>query len=101
MLKESLRILHDLGDRPGIAENLGRFACTLDGTESAKVAGRLLSSSEALYEDGGGPPPWVAKRNAETLSTIRAQLDDAAFAEAWKDGRALTVDEAVALALDL
>jgi len=31
---------------------------------------------------------------------IRAKLDDARFDEAWKEGRALTLDEAVALALD-
>ena len=28
------------------------------------------------------------------------QLDEAAFAEAWEQGQALTADEAVALALD-
>jgi len=39
--------------------------------------------------------------NEETLAVIRAQLDEAAFAEAWEQGRALTADEAVALALDL
>ena len=43
---------------------------------------------------------WVAKMNEETLGVIRSQLDDAAFAEAWEEGRALTIDEAVALALD-
>jgi hypothetical protein len=38
--------------------------------------------------------------NAETLTKIRAHLDEAAFAEAWEQGQALTVDEAAALALD-
>jgi len=41
----------------------------------------------------------VAARNERTLATIRAQLDEAVFAEAWEQGRALTVGEAVALAL--
>ena len=45
-------------------------------------------------------PPWAAKINEETLTTIRTQLDEAAFAEAWEQGRALTLDEAVALALE-
>jgi hypothetical protein len=31
---------------------------------------------------------------------IRAQLDGSGFAEAWEEGRKLTADEAVALALD-
>ena len=36
----------------------------------------------------------------QALSAIRAQLDEAAFADAWEQGRTLTADEAVALALE-
>lgn len=45
-------------------------------------------------------PLYVARRNEKTLTTIRTHLDEAAFAEAWEQGRALLVDEAVAFALD-
>jgi hypothetical protein len=38
--------------------------------------------------------------NEETLATIRTQLDDGAFADAWEQGRKLTLEDAVALALD-
>ena len=31
---------------------------------------------------------------------VGARLDEGAFVEAWEQGRALTIDEAVALALD-
>lgn len=55
---------------------------------------------DAYEKIGGGVPRYVAERNQETLETIRAQLDQAAFAEAWEQGRTLTADEAVALALD-
>ena len=100
MHKESLRILHGLGDRPAIAGSLGRFARTLAVAERAGMAARLLSSSETLREEiGSASVPWVAKMNEETLSAICAQLDEAAFAEAWEKGRALTIDDAVALAL--
>ena len=53
-----------------------------------------------LLEEIGASPPSLAKVNEKTLMSIHAQLDDAAFAEAWDQGRALTADEAVALALD-
>jgi hypothetical protein len=43
---------------------------------------------------------WLEKINNETLAVIHTQLDEAAFAAAWEQGRALTLDEAVALALD-
>jgi tetratricopeptide (TPR) repeat protein len=101
MLAESLRIRRDLGDHIAIAENLGRFARTLGVAGRAGAAARLLSSSEALREHiGSTSVPSVAKMNEETLTAIRTQLNEAAFAEAWEEGRALTIDEAIALALD-
>lgn len=50
-------------------------------------------------EVGASVPWWAGERNAKTLAVIRTELDDAAFVEAWEQGRALTLDEAVALAL--
>ena len=100
MLKESLRINRD-HDRPGgIVENLCLFANYLAAEGRAEMAVRLLSRAEVLRAEIGGVSSWVTEMNEETLTTIRAQLDEAAFAEAWEQGRTLTVDEAVALALD-
>ena len=45
-------------------------------------------------------PASFARVNEKTLSSVHAQVDEAAFAEAWEQGRTLTADEAVALALD-
>jgi predicted ATPase/class 3 adenylate cyclase len=101
MLQESIRILRDLGDRLGIAEDLGRVARTLAVAGEADTAVRLVSSCEALFEETGrSAPSWVAKRNEETLAIARTDLDEAALAEALEQGRAVTIDEAVALALD-
>jgi predicted ATPase/class 3 adenylate cyclase len=101
MLAESLRIRRDLGDHIAIAENLGRVARTLAVAGRPGTAAQLLSSSEALREQiGSASVPSVAKMNERTLTIIGTQLDDDKFAEEWKQGRALTIDEAVALALD-
>jgi hypothetical protein len=35
-----------------------------------------------------------------TLADIRARLHEAAITQSWEEGRKLTVDEAVALALE-
>jgi len=100
MLASSTLIFRDLGDRVWTANNLGSLAHYL-AVQRARSAAAILSTAEALRKEiGGGEPLWVAEMNDETLTTIRAQLDEAAFAEAWEQGRALTVDEAVALALD-
>jgi len=101
MLKESHRINRDLGDPIGIARDLSRVARVLAAVGRAETAARLLSGSMALCEElGASLRPWLAEMNEETLATIRAQLDDAAFSDAWEQGGALTADEAVALAGD-
>jgi tetratricopeptide (TPR) repeat protein len=101
MLKERHRIHRNLGDPHGIAKDLCRVARVLAVEGRAATAARLLSSSEALHEEIGATlRPWLARMNEETLTTIRSQLDEAAVAEAWEQGQALTVEEAVALALD-
>jgi hypothetical protein len=53
-----------------------------------------------LLDELSSSEDWMERTNEETLSSIRTQLDEAAFAEAWEQGRKLTADEAVALALD-
>jgi len=101
MLRESLFILHDLGDRLGIADDFGRLARTLAVAGRVEAALRLVPCSEALYEETGrNVASWTAKRNEETVTIARSQLDEADFATAWEQGKALTFDEAVTLALD-
>jgi predicted ATPase/class 3 adenylate cyclase len=99
MLGQSVRLFRDLGERERQAENACRFARALATAGSASIAARLLASAEALQEEiGAGRSQWVVEMNEGTLKAIRAQLDEAAFAEVWEQGRALTVDDAVALA---
>jgi predicted ATPase len=100
MSKEELRIQHDLGERAWIAVALGNFGETLAAAGRAESAVRLIAASEALLADIGGGPSWLPADNARRLAIVRQQLDEASFSEAWKQGQALTVDEAVALALD-
>jgi hypothetical protein len=66
-----------------------------------EVAVQLLSAAASLNEQtGAAEESFVADLNEGTLVIIRSQLDEVAFAEAWEQGRTLTLDEAVALALD-
>jgi predicted ATPase/class 3 adenylate cyclase len=102
MLADAYYIHRDLGT-PAVqtAMNLGRLAHGLAVAGRAVAAAWVLASAEALYEEvGAGKRPIVAENDEKTLSTIREQLDEAAFAEAWEQGRALSPDEAVALALE-
>ena len=99
--KQNLLACRDLGSLQGIAQSLCRSAGTLAVLPGkADTAARLLSCFEAQRDRIGVSEAWIARMNEETLSAIRARLDESDFAEAWEDGQALTIDEAVALALE-
>jgi hypothetical protein len=42
---------------------------------------------------------WLERITERALAAVHTHLDEAALAEAWERGRALSADEAVALAL--
>jgi predicted ATPase/class 3 adenylate cyclase len=100
MLAESLRIKSDLEMPPLIVESLSRFAETLAVAGRAETAAQLLAAAEALRQEIGGSHSWVIDVNENTLTQLRVQLDDATLEEAREHGRRLTVDEAVAFALE-
>ena len=101
MVKAAMRIDYDQGSMLDVAINLGRLASVLALEGSVGKAARLVSSSEALTKGlGASVPHWAADRNTKTLAIVRAELDEPAFSEALEEGRRLSSDEAVALALD-
>jgi predicted ATPase/class 3 adenylate cyclase len=100
MLKESLSVYQDLDVHSEIAESLGLFAAAAAEAGRADTATRFLASSRAQFEELGGVPFWVAKRDEATLKRIHEQLDESAFVAAWDEGARLTLEAAVALALD-
>jgi predicted ATPase len=101
LLKDVLRIDRDRGSRLQTSMDLTRLARALARAGGADVdAAKLLSCAEALREGiGTVGPTYLQSLHAEALAEIRTHLDDIALARAQKEGRALTVDEAIALAL--
>ena len=100
-LTEAVRIYRDVGETVKIPDSLARFARVHAAGGAARTAAQLLSKSLAMYEElGASVPPYVSNRNELTRAAIHAHLDEAAFAEASEEGRRMTVDEAVALAVD-
>jgi hypothetical protein len=100
MLGDALRIFRNLGDRLHTAATLSEIASVLAVTDKVWTAARLVARAEMEREAVGIRPVWLEKTNNETLAALHTQLDEAAFAAAWEQGRTLTLDEAVALALD-
>jgi non-specific serine/threonine protein kinase len=99
-LRESLLLMVEGGEYRHAPSALEACAGLLAAEGQAAPAARLFGAAEALRERVGRPLPPVQRRQYERdVARARAALDPAAFATARAAGRALTPDEAVALAL--
>src|SRR6185295_1368723 len=72
------------------------------GQGGALPAARILAAAERLREDVGSPPapnerPGFDRRIAAVQEAIG---DEGAFARAWAEGRAMSLEQAIDLALD-
>ena len=99
--EESVRILCELGDRKVFAEALEGLANVAAGSADPVQAARFWGAAEQLRESIGCPlPPKDLAGYEQRVAAARAQLrDDAAFASAWTQGRAMTLEEAQDFAL--
>ena len=101
MLGEAWTLNRELGDRLREAVIVFRFARVLALAGRAEDAAQLLATGETLQEKmGAAPMAWLKRGNDDALTRIREVLDEAAFAAAYDQGRSMSADEAVALALD-
>jgi predicted ATPase/class 3 adenylate cyclase len=99
MLRQSLAIWRDLGDRMMTAVDLCRLAEALAVAGNGEAAVRVLACWETLRDELGGAEQWVLTMGERARAAIRAQLDEATFADGWTRGAKLTPDEAIALAV--
>ena len=108
-LAESLTLYRHMDDRWGITfvlEGIGVLAATQgqrleDAQPGGLRAARLFGAAEALRETLGAPLfPSHLNHYQQGVAAARAQLDDKTFAAAWAEGRAMTLEQAIAYALD-
>lgn len=98
--RESISLRYQLGDRPELAISLGAIGMARIYLEDAAGAARLFAASERLREELGITPAASYQAEAEAKTGYaRALLGEEAFAQAWREGQALSLAEAVRLAL--
>ena len=98
--EESLVLFRELGDKKNIAEVLPGLAAVAEANRRPKRATKLLGAVESLLERIGARLDPIERGDFErTLAAARAQLDEAAFAKAWEEGRAMTMEQALEFAL--
>ncbi|MBK9605214.1 MAG: tetratricopeptide repeat protein [Betaproteobacteria bacterium] len=101
LFRESLTVLRETGDRRRIADSLAGLAASVPSIGGSLDAARIFGATEQLRSELGSPlAPKDQPRHDRRVAAARSALgDDAVFDRAWQEGRALTTEEAISLAL--
>jgi non-specific serine/threonine protein kinase len=100
-LDESLRVYREIEDVGGVATCLEALGGVAVGRRDAPRAARLFGAAATLVEcHHVETEPQTRSMRERTLAAVRATLGEDAFAPAYTEGRTLSLDDAVALALE-
>jgi hypothetical protein len=99
--RESLSLSWDTGMNPIVHHDLEGLACLAGAQGKAERAARLWGAAQALHETKGIPrdTDFLAEADAR-IAVVRSAMGEEAWEEAWRKGRAMTLDEAVSYALE-
>jgi tetratricopeptide (TPR) repeat protein len=102
LCKESLAIGREVGARWEIVYALNRLASVADALGNPLRAASIWGAGERLRGEIGSPLPSSHRHEFDrSLAAARAALgDDAAFDRAWHEGHALTLEQAIELAME-
>src|SRR5205085_748481 len=108
-LREGLAIRREMGDRQGLAESLEAVAGLSvaeghgsgdPGKVSLEEAAQIWGAAERLREELGSPiVPSDLPQHKRYIAAAREALGEELFLVAWAGGRALHLNQAMALAL--
>jgi tetratricopeptide (TPR) repeat protein len=99
--QEGIQLSRGIGDAGLVVTGLEDFSWLTTACGDYQRAALLGGAAEAMREDLGMLLPGDQRAgHAEAVGAMRAALGEADFAAAWAEGRALPMDEAVALALE-
>jgi DNA-binding CsgD family transcriptional regulator len=96
---ESLALRRELGGIEGIAEALEGLAGVLAAQGEGKAAAGLLGAAEVLREGSGVAASPIDRAFTQAiLAVVQAQMEASALADAWREGRNFTLEQALARA---
>ncbi len=98
---ESLEKNHEIADRRGVAASLTAISCLSATGGDATRAARLHGASDALLESFGGHLIPMDQRDQESCArAVRLEIGEAAYAQAYAEGRAMDMEQARLYALE-
>jgi hypothetical protein len=90
-----------LGHRAAVAHQLECFASIAKAREDGGRAARLYGAAEALRQKIAIPMTPKEKTEYDTqIANLRAGMEEKAFASAWAEGHAMSMEQAIAYALE-
>src|SRR5205085_12510285 len=88
--------------KSGAADSIAQLAAALGAQGHAVDAARLYGAAEILRESiGTSVAPADLPEYERQIANARALLDPSAWEAVWAEGRALTMEQALAYALQL
>jgi hypothetical protein len=98
---ESFLLRREMGSMVAVGMSIEDLAAVATRQGRHERAARLLGAGEGLCEPAGSRPPLASPVEYERIvAEGRAALGETAFAAVWAEGRAMSLDEAIALALE-
>lgn len=100
LCRESLALNLEVGDRRAVAACLAGLAGVAQAQAQPLRALRLCGAVSALLDSIATPLMPADQRDYESnVAALRAEISAADLADVWADGRAMTMEQAVAYAL--
>jgi predicted ATPase/class 3 adenylate cyclase len=98
---ESLTLRRQVGDKLGVVISLERLAAVAASLASPLRAARIWGAAERIRAEIGSAlePKERSQLDQRVAAAGEALGDDAAFDRAWEDGRSLTLEQAIDIAL--
>ena len=101
LFRDCLSLCRELGSNDNIIECLEGLATVAEARDESKRATRLLGAAEALRQEMGHPLPTSGRADYDRIvSLVRASLKKKAFAAAWEEGQAMSIEEAIDYAME-
>jgi predicted ATPase/class 3 adenylate cyclase/DNA-binding XRE family transcriptional regulator len=101
LYRETIQEWQNIGHRAAIAHQLESFAFMAKAQEEDRRAAKLFGAAEILRENTNLPMNVVEQVEYDReVNDLRANMDEASFAKAWAEGRAMTMEQAIEFALE-
>jgi len=100
LFRESLSVLRDIRDHEGLAHCLVALGVWMVAQGQPEQGTRLLGAAEAVLEGVDCRLQFEHRVvHMSTIAALHTQLDEATFAAMWAEGRAMSLEQALAYAL--